>query len=233
MTRQSLIVGKDRFIIGPWHDDETTAYVRMDPSTNSVPNVDSVQQCMSYLHESGFERALTAALRAPEADVFQHAGFTLNERLHILKHDLRGDLTGTDHRLRRARRNDRPTVLRLDHLAFDDFWHLGAEGLNEALNATTTARFRVLDQDGILGYSVCGRAHEVGYLQRLAVHPDHVRRGLATALVLDALRWLKRRRGTMMLVNTQESNTRALSLYRHLGFSMEPDHLAVMSWDHE
>jgi hypothetical protein len=140
MTRQSLIVGKDRFIIGPWHDDETTAYVRMDPSTNSVPNVDSVQQCMSYLHESGFERALTAALRAPEADVFQHAGFTLNERLHILKHDLRGDLTGTDHRLRRARRNDRPTVLRLDHLAFDDFWHLGAEGLNEALNATTTAR---------------------------------------------------------------------------------------------
>ena len=49
--------------------------------------------------------------------------------------------------------------------------------------------------------------------------------------MLDALRWLKRRRAGAMLVNTQESNADALALYERLGFVMEHDHLSVMAWD--
>lgn len=230
MTRRSLIVGKDRFVVGPWHDDPSTAYVAMAPSTSVLTSRAAVERCLDRLVGDGFRGAVTAALRANDAHVFGTAGFETKERLHVLRHDLAGDLPPVDGRLRRARRRDRPAVLGLDRLAFESFWHLGADGLDEALNATASVRFRVADQSDVLGYAVCGRAADIGYLQRLAVHPEHTRRGIGAALVVDSLRWLRRRRGRMMLVNTQESNRSALALYEHLGFTLEPEHLTVMHW---
>ncbi len=73
-----------------------------------------------------------------------------------------------------------------------------------------------------------GRAGTVSYLQRLAVRPDQQRRGMGSALVLDALHWAQRRGATSTLVNTQESNRSALALYEHLGFVREPDGLDVL-----
>lgn len=217
-------------MVGPWHDDPSTAYVSIAPSTTVLTSRASVERCLEQLTLDGYRGAVTAALRANDAHVFASAGFALKERLQVLRHDLSGDLVAPDHRLRRARRRDRPSVLRVDAMAFDSFWHLGADGLDEALNATSSVRFRVAEDTDLLGYAVCGRALEIGYLQRLAVHPDHLRRGIGAALVLDSLRWLKRRRGRVMLVNTQESNAGALALYRHLGFTAEAEHLTVMSW---
>jgi GNAT superfamily N-acetyltransferase len=85
----------------------------------------------------------------------------------------------------------------------------------------------VLDR-ALVGYHVTGRAGSLGYLQRLAVHPDVHGRGLGTALVGDALDWCARRGCSSVLVNTQEINQRALSLYEHLGFRPEPPGLAVL-----
>ena len=230
MTRRSLIVGKDRFVVGPWHDDPTLAYVAVAPSASVLTSRAAVERCLDQLSHDGYRGAVTAALRSNDAHVFHTAGFELKERLHVLRHDLGGDLGAVDHRLRRARRRDRPDVLEVDRLAFDPFWHLGADGLDEALNATASVRFRVAEETAVLGYAVCGRALDIGYLQRLAVHPDHSRRGIGAALVVDSLLWLRRRRGRMMLVNTQESNTNALALYQHLGFTLEQEHLTVMAW---
>ena len=67
-----------------------------------------------------------------------------------------------------------------------------------------------------------GRA---GYLQRLAVHPDHQRAGLGGALVVDGLRWLRRWGAKEVLVNTQEGNEPAVRLYEALGFQLRPDGL--------
>ena len=87
---------------------------------------------------------------------------------------------------------------------------------------------RVADDGGITGYAITGRAGALGYLQRLAVHPDHQHRGIGSALVTDALWWAKRRGAEAVLVNTQESNHVALALYERLGFDFEPDGLAVL-----
>jgi ribosomal protein S18 acetylase RimI-like enzyme len=110
----------------------------------------------------------------------------------------------------------------LDALAFDAFWRLDREGLRDARRATPVNRYRVaLDDDNrVTGYAVTGRAGPTGYLQRLAVHPDQHHRGFGTALVLDGLRWARRRGATSTLVNTQMSNS-ALALYQSLGF-VEP-----------
>jgi ribosomal-protein-alanine N-acetyltransferase len=120
-------------------------------------------------------------------------------------------------------------VLAVDGLAFDRFWRFDAAGLADARTATPQARFRVATIDGrLVGYHVTGRAGALGYLQRLAVHPDHHGRGIGTALVGDSLDWCRTKGCASVLVNTQEGNRRALSLYEHLGFRPEPSGLAVL-----
>jgi ribosomal protein S18 acetylase RimI-like enzyme len=130
--------------------------------------------------------------------------------------------------IRRGRRRDLSRALQIDAMAFEPFWRLNAEGLEEARLATPRSRFRVLTQGPVLGYHVTGCAESTGYLQRLAVHPDHSGRGFGGALVQDSLLWSQRRGCTTLFVNTQETNARALSLYLRLGFELEPIGLAVL-----
>jgi ribosomal-protein-alanine N-acetyltransferase len=135
-----------------------------------------------------------------------------------------------DHNLVRGRRRDAGSVLAIDAAAFPSFWRLDQVGLDDALSATPSVRYRVaVDGDGApVGYAVTGRAGPRGYLQRLAVHPAAQGRGIGGALVIDALRWLRRWSAREALVNTQEDNGTALALYERLGFEREPEGLAVL-----
>ena len=129
-------------------------------------------------------------------------------------------------------RGDRAAVLALDHRSFDGFWQLDADGLTNAIEATPTSRFRVAGPGsgpgGIAAYTVTGRAGSHGYLQRVAVHPDHRRQGYGRAVVVDGLRWLRRHGATQALVNTQRNNAGALALYEACGFRELPAGLCVM-----
>ena len=97
------------------------------------------------------------------------------------------------------------------------------------MRATPASRFRVATGDGVTGYAVSGRAGERGYLQRLAVDPDHHREGIGRALVADCLRWLRRHGARVAVVNTQERNEGALALYLATGFVLEPQGLTVLT----
>ncbi len=120
----------------------------------------------------------------------------------------------------------------LDHLSFDGFWQFDEDGLTNAIEATPASRFRVAgkraEPDSIAAYAVTGRAGQHGYLQRVAVHPEHRRQGYGRAVVLDGLRWLRRHGATQALVNTQRDNSGALSLYESCGFRELPAGLCVM-----
>jgi ribosomal protein S18 acetylase RimI-like enzyme len=131
--------------------------------------------------------------------------------------------------MRRARRSDRGAALAVDARSFDPFWRLDSAGLDEAVDATPSSRFRVIDgPGGVAGYAVSGRAGARGFLQRLAVDPSARSRGYGSALVLDGLRWMKRRGAARAMVNTQERNNEALRLYERLGFRLQPGGLAVL-----
>jgi ribosomal protein S18 acetylase RimI-like enzyme len=177
----------------------------------------------------GYREAVTGALAPVEQVGFLAAGFEIREHLHLLTHDLAvlPDLPAPP--LRRARRGDWDGVLAVDALAFDEFWRLDEAGLSEALSATPTVRFRVAPvEQRIVGYAVAGKAGRRGYLQRLAVDPDHQGCGLGLALTVDSLRWMRRRNAEVALVNTQLVNQRAYDLYVSLGFRPEPDGLGVL-----
>ena len=220
--------GTDRLRVGSWRGDARTAYIA--PLADGAPTAaDAVRRCCSVLRERGYETVITAALGPAESRGFIEAGFELRERLHLLAHDLHDVPAVAARDIRRGRRADRPPALVVDARSFDAFWRLDDAGFEEALAATPSSRFRVATlDDGVVGYAISGRAGARGFLQRLAVDPDHQRRGLGRTLAMDSLRWMKRRGADRAMVNTQEHNDGALSLYQHLGFRLQPAGLAVL-----
>lgn len=235
--------GRERLRAGPWRGDPDIAYLNPVPGS-PLPSPEFIRRCMRTLATQGYDRVVTGALSPSEQASFRAAGFAPSEQLHLLGHDLRmippvPSRPGPALSLRRATRGDRTAVLELDARAFDTFWRLDEPGLDEALSATPHSRFRVativpdVTQEGeaVVGYAITGRAGRRGYLQRLAVDPEVQRSGIGSALVIDALRWLKRWRTERAMVNTQLQNERALALYERLGFRRETVGLAVLAAD--
>lgn len=212
--------------LAPWRGRADVAYLSVGADRPPTPEI--VDRCLRLLRVHGYSAVVTSALATADALPFLDAGFSVRERLHLLAHAM-GDLPLPPHSTRRARKGDRRAVLELDHLSFDGFWRLDADGLTNAIEATPSSRFRVIEGDhGLLAYAVTGRAAQHGYLQRLAVHPAARRGGYGRAVVLDGLRWLRRHGATQALVNTQRDNAPALALYESCGFRELPTGLCVM-----
>jgi ribosomal protein S18 acetylase RimI-like enzyme len=230
MTGQRLLPGSDpRLRVAPWRGDPRVAQVTPG---RGRPTATAVLRALEQLASTGFTSVLTSALARADQPPFLDAGFEVHERLHLLVRSL-DDLPRTGPAdLRRAHHADRSAVLAVDAAAFPRFWRLDGPGLQDALAATPSARFRVATEPsrhgGVVGYAVTGRAGPRGYLQRLAVHPDVQRNGLGAALVVDGLRWLRRWGAKEVLVNTQEGNDPAVRLYEALGFRLQPEGLAVL-----
>ena len=227
-----LTWGRERARAGPWRGDGRIAYLAPLPQ-GPMPSVEFLRRCLDTLAGRGYTAVLTSALAPAEARSFLALGFVEHERLRLLSHDLRRLPNAPPGILRRGRDTDWPQVLDVDASAFDRFWRLDRDGLDEALAATPTTRFRVAmaGSDRVVGYAVSGRAAADGYLQRLAVHPSERRNGLGSALVVDALRWMRRWKVRRAVVNTQFGNDAALALYLRLGFVPEPCDLTVLHAD--
>jgi ribosomal protein S18 acetylase RimI-like enzyme len=213
--------------LGSWRGQHDVAYLAV--GAQRPPSAEILDRCLRTLRGRGYQRVLTNALAPAEALPFVDAGFSVHERLHLLAHDL-ADIPAGTHETRRGRREDHPAVLALDAGAFRPFWRLDCDGLEQALEATPAARYRLVEDDGgLCGYAITGRADRRGYLQRVGVDPSAQGRGIGRTLVADALRWLRRHRAHDAVVNTQLDNDAALALYRACGFRELPSGLCVMS----
>ncbi|MEA3020848.1 MAG: hypothetical protein QOI47_2372 [Actinomycetota bacterium] len=229
MRSEVVRCGHERLRVGPWRGDHRIAFIA-PVGDATPPTVAMVEHACGVLEGHGYERALTGALAEREQRGFVAAGFEPHEQLHLLSHDLVRIPDAPPARLRRAWSRDRADALAIDAAAFPPFWRLDRDGLREAIDATPAARFRVAVTDGeVVGYAVTGRAGRRGYVQRLAVHPDHTGAGLGAALVVDGLGWLRARHAELAVVNTQVGNQRAVDLYLRLGFVLEPSGLVVLA----
>jgi GNAT superfamily N-acetyltransferase len=217
--------------VGPWRRNGHLAI--LSPATDGrPPSPEFLRHCVEELAAAGYHGAVTAALTPPEQAAFAAAGFHEEERLRLLTHDLRNLPPAPSAPLRKANEADHPAVLAVDACCFRPFWRLDEWGLQDALSATPVARFRVVVHgERVAGYAISGRTHRKGYLQRLAVHPVHRGQGWGQALVLDGLRWMRRRGVERAVVNTQLDNSAAHALYLRLGFREEPWSLAVFRQD--
>lgn len=209
-------------------DDVTLVVPRPGAAPPTVSQVRAVAEANA---RSGVRQLVTGALAQAEQEPFLEAGFTVHDRLHLLRHDL-VDVAPPPPmpaHLQRARRRDQIAALEVDARAFEPFWRLDRAGLDDAVAATSSARFRVACDAGVVGYAVTGRAGTRGYVQRLAVDPRHRGLGIGRALVIDGMRWLRRRHASSAVVNTQIGNEGAYALYRSLGFLPQREGLTVLT----
>ncbi|HVW32892.1 MAG TPA: GNAT family N-acetyltransferase [Acidimicrobiia bacterium] len=216
----------ERARLASWRSDDRVAH--LSPTVTRPLSASFIGACLDRLRARGFTSVVTSALSEPECAGFFRAGFEVQEELELLAHDLNA-IPEVRHRLRRPWRRERARVLVVDTAAFDSFWRLHRGGLEDALGATPTVRFRVHGRgDGLDGYVIGGRGAGTGYVQRLAVHPSARGRGLGRSLVGDVLHWMRRRGAARALVNTQQTNEAALHLYRACGFHTLPEGLRVL-----
>ncbi len=227
---KNVVVGRGRTVrLGPWRGRPGVASV----STYIDQPIDdhAVADIIERLCVQGYKKAVTAALLPQEQVPFARAGFGVERQLVLLKRPLDQPVPKAEQRLRRWRRRRLDQVLDIDHAAFDDFWAFDEIGLREALDATPQRLLRVDTATPPTGYALSGVSRDRAYLQRLAVHPGSAGTGLGTALLLDALRWMRWRGADQVYVNTQDDNERALALYERNGFVPEPGGLAILSKD--
>jgi GNAT superfamily N-acetyltransferase len=228
--------GGSRLRVRTWHADDRVAHITFRGAASPRPlTVDDVQRCIGELRRAGYRAAVTSAMARADQPPFIEAGFVPGDRLRLLVHPLdelpAAVLTGRVH-IQRGRQRDIDSLLAVDAAAFSGPWRLDRVGVDDALHATPSVHLRVArDAVGTVGYAICGRAGQRGYVQRLAVHPRAQGQGVGGTLLLDGLRWLRRWGARDALVNTQEGNDRSLRLYQRVGFVLQPDGLTVLRLD--
>lgn len=117
--------------------------------------------------------------------------------------------------LRPAGAGDVAAVVDLERLLF------GADAWNEAQvreELTGERRQAWVAGDPVVGYVVTSAAGDVVDLQRIAVHPDHQRQGLARLLLDTAVAAGKAARADRMLLEVSAANTAGLAFYAAAGF---------------
>jgi [ribosomal protein S18]-alanine N-acetyltransferase len=132
----------------------------------------------------------------------------------------------TGARIRNATPADYAALKQVDMLAFSPPWQMSATLLDLAIESAgllTVAE----DQGAIVGYQLTTPGHQGAHLARLAVLPAHQGRGVGGALLSHLLEHYSAQRTSEVTVNTQDTNTASLRLYRQFGFEYTGDRYPV------
>jgi ribosomal protein S18 acetylase RimI-like enzyme len=196
-----------------------------------LPSIADLLRWSDQLSGHGFHRIRTSALAAAAAHRVESLGFHLVQELVLLEHDHPREAPRPATVSQRLLVAQHAAASALDHAAFGPGWSLDPEAIAEVRQATPHHRARWIGSRELSAYALTGRDARQGFLQRLAVHPDHQGRGLGRSLVDDCLRWLARWRVDRVLVNTPSDNHVALRLYETAGFHRLSERLRVFERD--
>jgi ribosomal-protein-alanine N-acetyltransferase len=123
---------------------------------------------------------------------------------------------------RLANENDIDKVLEIEELSFLQPWdyHIFKIALDDI--------FLVFDEPDICGYiiAVCCSKNIRATIMKMAVHPEHRRKGIATVLLKRALEILKEKEILDVCLNVEIIRKPAIALYENFGFKiMETIHM--------
>jgi ribosomal protein S18 acetylase RimI-like enzyme len=219
-----------------WPNDPTSKLIVFADHLG-IPSPAELDRALDAARRAGALTVRTSALFPRAAEAAMDHGFVPIDTLCLLRvrlddtfDQLVEGLYGTTlpaTRTMRAWHHDKASAV--DQEAFGPLWGNDAASLADIRRATPHHRARMIRDGGsIVAFAISGYGGQAGYVQRVAVATTHRRRGLARALVVDALMWMRHRPLTTAYVNTGFENTAALALYEGLGFERMDDHLTIV-----
>lgn len=90
------------------------------------------------------------------------------------------------------------------------------------LRTTSNRYLGALDADRLVGAVIGTHDSRKGWINRLAVHPEYRRRGLARRLVRTCERGLRSQGIRMFAALIEPSNKRSAAVFRSLGYEVQP-----------
>ncbi len=210
-------------LLGKWRSDSDFHMLWMIKSDPTLQFFLITRTLSDYLREGSM--IITRMLPREETETFEKAGFSHFQTILLLEGSRQ---TVAPHlkfpspfNIRGFRKGDIEEVLKLDHLAFGDFWKLDNWNLRHISGFCRLNNLLVAQHEDVLvGYCIAGVTEQMGFIQRLAVRPGFQRRGLGKALISRQLRWMRDLGVRMFFVNTQENNHVSQRLYHNMGFSI-------------
>lgn len=223
--------------------------------TGSSPPGSALADWVTVLSKWGYSSARTNAVGPDLASWFADGGFTVCQHLALLKAAIGGDARSTSveassvspgqvrscHGRVGALTAQRSvgvgrSILEIDRASFPEPWVLDEQSLRDAVRATPASRIFHVDapqtdpqrRPRMVGFLIVGLAGKSSYIQRLAVHPEQRRHGVARTLLMHGIDWSRARGCTHAVVNTEIENLPALALYEQLGFRRMDHDLRVM-----
>ena len=107
-------------------------------------------------------------------------------------------------------------VAALEKICFSDPWSENSVA-SELKNPLSC--WLVAEEDGVVaGYVGSQTVIDESDMMNIAVHPDHRRKGIAEALVMELVEALKKRESHCLTLEVRASNEPAKALYEKLGF---------------
>ena len=110
-----------------------------------------------------------------------------------------------------------PHVAELEKICFSDPWSEKSVA-SELYNSLSC--WLVAEENGVVtGYVGSQTVIDESDMMNVAVHPDHRRKGIAEALVVELVEALKKRESHCLTLEVRASNEPAKALYEKLGFA--------------
>ncbi|MEO7371325.1 MAG: GNAT family N-acetyltransferase [Ilumatobacteraceae bacterium] len=216
--------------VRPWAFEPNVAHLVLYNQTR-LPTPTDIIGWIDELRAAGFDTIRTGALGAQAGSRFERLGFEGVQSLILLEHtNISAAAEGARSQpgLVRLSTDADADASRVDVAAFGPGWCIDRIGIADVRSATPRHRARAVRiDDRLAAYSISGRDGRNGYIQRLAVSPEHQHQGHGESLVSDSLRWMARWRVQRALVNTHIGNEAALALYHRVGFVDLGDRLHV------
>jgi len=118
--------------------------------------------------------------------------------------------------VRSATQEDLTGVMEIDKLSFSKPWD------RQFLENISKAIFLVLGQQEVYGFLIagCGNRNVSATLLKIAVHPEHRRKGIATNLINKLVEMLRERQIDEVEVIVLKTCKPAISLYKKVGFKL-------------
>jgi ribosomal-protein-alanine N-acetyltransferase len=227
-TQPFLLAERGRRVLGAVAcppDPPNTAWLRLFATVDDAPRAQMWNllwpSAEAALRSAGVQLVAALSLDDWVGELCRAAGFEETHGVVVLSRP-RGpqrDANPAPVAVRAAGPADYAVVTAIDLAAFTPPWQMSAAVIGDAIQRADL--ISVAEAEGqIVGYQLTTPSQFGAHLARLAVLPAWQGHGIGTALVRHLVEYANRRGYRELTVNTQDTNTASLTVYRRLGFGL-------------